>query len=142
MKIKTYLAVTTLALFTAGGVFAAQELSAGKYKATLTPKVDSQTADNIEKGLDAVQQISSIKVNAKDSTVKFSVKDGERVNLAQLQDAVKAAAPDAKLGTPKMDENSSATSGTSGSSGSMSSGSSSKSSGKNSGKNTGSNSNY
>jgi len=136
MNIKTYIAALTLAAFTAAGAFAAPELTAGKYQARISPTVDSQTAKNIKKGLDAVQQINSIKVDEKESTLSFAVKDGESVDLAQLQDAVKAAAPDARLSSPQMQETGSkSTSGASGSnraSGAM----------KSSSKNTGSNSNY
>jgi hypothetical protein len=139
MKSKTILTSLMVSLMTAASLYAAtaKTLASGQYEAAISPTVqDSQTADNIEKGLNSIQQLSSIKVDSDKSLLKFEVKDGEQVQLSQLQDAVKAVVPSAELGVPQRMAKSSSKNSTKGASGSDESKSSRSSS--NSQKNTGS----
>jgi hypothetical protein len=66
----------------------------------LSPTPDSPTAMAIKKQLAQLKEIRSIKVDPKDSSVRFTVKDNMQVALATLQNAVKTAAPDVNVGTP------------------------------------------
>ena len=83
-----------------GAVLADAQLSAGKYQAQISPSVDPQAANSIEKSLNNIHEIGAIKVNSSDSSVHFRVNEGRQVDLARLDAAIKAADPNVTLTLP------------------------------------------
>lgn len=101
------LSIIGVALATTGLSAAGTQLSAGKYMCTLSPSVSEQQADKIEKQLGKIQEIRSIDVKPKDSTLHFTVKDKATVDLARINDAVEAAAAGTSVGEPTAEPTSS-----------------------------------
>ncbi len=114
MKSKNLLVAIALASLTGTSLFAATRLTAGKYQASITPAMDSKTADQIEKSLESIQGLTSADVSTKNQSLSFKVEEGQSIDLAQLRDAVKAVAPDAQLGQPQLKDADKSTRGTSG----------------------------
>lgn len=92
--------VVSLIGFTVGVTFAAapktrskpQAMTAGEYSAKVKAIVCSGCVPIIEKTMREFPGIESVSVEQETSTVRFTVKKGARVNLAKLQETLKAAA--------------------------------------------------
>jgi hypothetical protein len=83
-------------------------LSGGRYMATLSPSVDEQTADRIEKRLGKIREISMNDVKPEDSSLHFTVKDDRTVDVSRIKDAIKAAAPNVTIGEPVLNSDANA----------------------------------
>jgi len=102
-----WLSLLSIALVAGWAPAAGTQLSPGKYVATLTPRVDEKTADKIEKQLGQIQEIGSIDVKPRDSSLHFTVKDKAQADLTRIDDAVKTAAPGTAVTEPVMESASS-----------------------------------
>lgn len=97
---KTLSIVVSLLGFAVGTGFAAapktrskpQAIAAGEYSAKVKAIVCSGCVPVIEKTMREFPGIESVSVEQETSRVRFTVKKGARVNLAKLQEALKAAA--------------------------------------------------
>src|SRR5882724_10390477 len=78
------LSLMGIALSAAGLSAMGTPLLAGKYISTISPSVSEKQADKIEKQLGQIQEIQSIDVKPKDSTVHFTVKDNATVDVARI----------------------------------------------------------
>jgi hypothetical protein len=95
-----FLTLLGITLASTGLSAAGTQLSAGKYMSILSPSVDEKQADKIEKQLGKIQEIGSIDVKPKDSTLHFTVKDNAQLELARVTNAVKVAVPGTAVGEP------------------------------------------
>lgn len=76
----------------------ARVLKAGRYSATVTAMVCGMCAGNVERTLKAFHGVEGVKVAKGSTKVEFSVKRGAKVDLARLQQKLKAASDDMGMG--------------------------------------------
>jgi hypothetical protein len=79
------------------------QLTPGKYVSTLSPSVDEQSADKIEKQLKQIQEIRAIDVKPRDSSLHFTVKNNSQVDLASITHAIMNAAPGVSVSEPVLE---------------------------------------
>jgi hypothetical protein len=77
---------------------AGNTLPAGKYVATLSPAPTEAVADKIESEVGKIQGLRMIDVKPEQGSLHFTVRDGSAVSESDIQNAVKAAAPDTEVG--------------------------------------------
>src|SRR4051812_22585422 len=97
MKTKWIVMSLTVGALAVSPLWAAPSLNSGSYQAQINPAVDSQTATNLGKALDGIQEIDHIAVDPSGGAVRFHVKDNQSVDYARIQNAVQAAAPNNQL---------------------------------------------
>jgi cation transport ATPase len=100
---KRMLAGLTVVVLAISGVFAADNpapkaLGAGTYSANVTGILCSACPPEIEKTLKAQSGVDKVSVDQKTSTVQFTIKPGAKVQLPDLQKALKAASDQMGMG--------------------------------------------
>jgi len=73
-------------------------LNPGEYVVALTPAPNRRTASAIKDRLDAIKEIKSIKVDRKESLVRFTVKPNTQVATSRIEESVKAVSPQTQVG--------------------------------------------
>jgi len=106
--ISTLRCAVVLAAFSVGGVWAAEktvvkasdEVTPGQYSISVMPTFNTEMGDRLQKGMDAVPGVDDVSAHTDDSTLRFTVKEGSRVKVAQLQKAVGDISAGAVVSTP------------------------------------------
>lgn len=92
--------LAVLAAAMVSGWAGADMLSPGNYMATLTPAIDANQADAIALQLQQMDALRAVEVKPTDSTVLFTVKNKQPVDLSTIQKAVSTAAPGESMSNP------------------------------------------
>src|SRR5947207_1358235 len=102
MNVKKILKSFTIAGIGSFALSAAEAASLlpGRYSATLSPSIDSRTADQVEAELSRIVGLESVRVQSTDSSVRFVVRPKPQVDSNDLTDAAQRAAPGTVLSTP------------------------------------------
>lgn len=79
------------------------QLMPGDYVAVFSPPIDKGDEESLASELQKIDEIENVKVSADDSSLRFSVKEGRRLDEWRLFDAVKRAAPQTSLSEPRPD---------------------------------------
>ncbi len=75
-------------------------VSPGRYTATIAPSLNMEMAGRLKKALEAMAGLEDVEASSTDSTVHFTVKEGVKVRVLDLQAVVAKTHAGAVMTTP------------------------------------------
>jgi len=76
------------------------QITPGRYMASVMPGINKEVGDRIEKSLGGVPGLKDVKAEYSDSSIHFTVKNGSKVPVTDIQKAVGKADADAVMTAP------------------------------------------
>lgn len=85
-----------------GPISAGQYVSPGAYVATIAPTLNMEMAGRLKKALEAIPGLESTDASSTDSTVHFTVKEGAKIRVADIQAIIAKTDAGAVMTTPML----------------------------------------
>ncbi len=105
MKTLVIFLLAALSVFSASSIYSAADptptlLTPGTYVASVMPGFNHDMAARIEKGLGQIPGLDSVSTKTDDSSVRFTVKEKNKVNLVDIQKSLDLIDKGAVMTTP------------------------------------------
>jgi hypothetical protein len=75
-------------------------ISPGRYTASIMPGINDGMAMKLEQSLGKIQGVEKVKALSSDSSIHFTIKDGAKVPITNVQNAVTGTDSDAVMSAP------------------------------------------
>jgi len=78
-------------------------VSPGRYTASIMPGINGEMADKLEHSFNGISGVENVKAQQSDSSIHFTIKNGSKVPLTSLQNAVTKTDSDAVMSAPLLE---------------------------------------